>query len=65
MRYSASQHLRMAAALDELSSKAHDPALKKRRLDLANDHRVLARKAAEQALRSGSNRDSEYIPGAG
>jgi hypothetical protein len=56
MKLTPSQHLRMAAVMDELSKKADDPTLKERRLQLANAHRILARKAAEQELRSAVSR---------
>jgi hypothetical protein len=61
MRFSASQHMKAADLMERLSEMATDPTRKKRRMELANTHRILARKADAQwqALSDNCNRDGE------
>jgi hypothetical protein len=61
MRFSASQHMKAADEMERLSEMATDPTRKKRRMELANTHRILARKADAQwqPLSDSGDRDGE------
>jgi hypothetical protein len=64
MKYSAGQHLKMAALLDGKASAAADPERQKWLSQFASVHRTLARKAAEQSQKL-TGRDAELVGDAG
>jgi hypothetical protein len=64
MKYSADQHLKMAALLDGKASAATDPERQKRLSQFASVHRTLARKVAERSQKL-NGRDAELVGDAG
>ena len=62
MKFTSKQHMK-AAALMQSKAEMAKPENRKALLDLANAHRILARKAAERELRLASTPGSPFNTG--